>query len=170
MTSGSFFVQNSEDALRHVNQLAAGLKKVAIAGWVSGAGCSAMALMLAHFLINPKSHSNAAPGLLEMGGVTLIAVFMAAALLVFSSLYFVAGWGLSHQKSWARYTAAGTFIAKILLCVWLGRGTLAAMIIFLGIAGWDIYGLWVLLSKETGQLFASTEVRQASGKPANLVT
>ena len=73
---------------------------------------------------------------------------MASALLVFSSLYYVSGWGLDHQKNWARYFATGTLLAKVLLCVWLGRSSLAAMILFLLIASWDFYGLWVLLSKE----------------------
>jgi hypothetical protein len=57
-----------------------------------------------------------------------------------------------------------------LLCVWLGRGAVGAMIVFLLIAAWDFYGLWVLLSKETGQLFSSRETSQVSVKPANLVT
>ncbi len=168
MTSGSFFVQTSEDALRHVNLLANGLKKVAIAGWICGAGCGAMAILLARILINPD-HSNSAPGH-EMAGLTFVAAFMASALLVFSTLYFLSGWGLSHQLPWARYAAAGTFLAKILLCVWVGRGSFRGMIFFLMVAAWDFYGLWVLLSKETGQLLTSTEVRQPSGKPANLVT
>jgi hypothetical protein len=161
MTSGSFFVQNSEDALRHVNQLADGLKKVALAGWVCGVGCGAMAIMLARMLHTSGNGT---------GGLAFIAGFMAAALFIFSTLYYLSGWGLSRQLPWARYTAAGTFIAKILLCVWLGRSSVAAIIFFLMVAAWDLYGLWVLLSKETGQLFASTEVSQASGKPADLAT
>jgi hypothetical protein len=44
------------------------------------------------------------------------------------------------------------------------------MIVFLLVSGWDVYGLWVLLSKETGELFSSSQVSQASVKPANLVT
>jgi hypothetical protein len=95
---------------------------------------------------------------------------MAIALLIFSSLYFVSGWGLSCQKMWARYAAAGTFVAKVLLCMWLGRATISAMIVFLLIASWDLYGLWVLLARETGQLFSSPQSSQASIKPANLVT
>ncbi len=95
---------------------------------------------------------------------------MAAVFFLFASLYFVAGWGLSHRKAWARYTAAATFIAKALLCVWLGRGSFGAMLVFLCIASWDFYGLWVLLSKETEQFLSSPKTTQASIKPANLVT
>ena len=36
MASSSFFIKNSEDALRHVNELAKGLKKVALAGLAPG--------------------------------------------------------------------------------------------------------------------------------------
>jgi len=111
------FIQSREDALRHVNLLAKGLKKVALAGLVGGAGCSVMALLLRSFLVPPGPQPNAIPGFREMSGITFVAWFMAIALLVFSGLYFVAGWGLSHQKAWARYTAAGTFVAKVLLCV-----------------------------------------------------
>jgi hypothetical protein len=52
------------------------------------------------------------------------------------------------------------------------------MFVFLMVAGLDLYGLWVLLSKETEQLFTApaahpdgnSQVTHASGKPANLVT
>jgi hypothetical protein len=77
---------------------------------------------------------------------------------------------LSHRKPWARYTAAAAFLAKLLLCVWLGRISLGAMIVFLSVTGLDFYGLWVLLSKETEQLLSSPKPTQASIKPANLVT
>jgi hypothetical protein len=170
MASSSFFIQSSEDALRHVNLLAKGLKKVAIPGLVGGAGCGVMAVALGHVLVTPSPSSNALPGFHELSGITFVASFMAIALLLFSSLYFIAGWGLSHQKAWARYTAAATFIAKVVLCVWLGRGSVVAMIVFLLIAGLDLYGLWVLLSAVTGQLFSSPQARQANVKPANLVT
>jgi hypothetical protein len=169
MATGSFFIQNSEDALRHVNLLAKGLKKVALAGLVGGIGCGVMAVLLGHFLMAP-TQSNPVPGFHELSGITFVASFMSLALLVFSGLYYLAGWGLSQQKAWARYTAAATFVAKVLLCVWLGRGAVGAMIVFLLIAAWDFYGLWVLLSKETGQLFSSRETSQVSVKPANLVT
>jgi hypothetical protein len=175
MASGSLFIQRPEDALRHVEMLAKGLKKVAVAGWVGGAGCAALALLVSHYLGVRHTDSNAIPGFREMSGITLVVSFMATALLVFSSLYFLSGWGLAHQKSWARYSAAATFLAKVLLCVWLGRGSLASMIIFLMIAGWDFYGLWVLVSKETAQLLSPpqtslSEAQQAPVKPANLVT
>ena len=170
MAGGSIFIQTHEAALRHVNLLAKGLKKVGITGLVGGLACSGMAVLLGHFLLTPSPRSNAIPGAQEMSGITFVAWFMAVALLVFSSLYLVAGWGLSHQKRWGRYTAAATFISKVLVCVWLGRGSVAAMIVFLLVAGWDLYGLWVLLSKETGQLFSSPEASQVSVKPANLVT
>lgn len=167
MASSSFFVQTPENALRHVNLLAKGLKKVAIAGLIGGAACGVMAVMLSHLLmIQPQP--NPVPGFHETAGVTFVATFLATGLIVFSGLYFLAGWGLSHRKSWARYTAAATFLAKLLLCVWLGRGSLGTMVLFLMVAGWDIYGLWVLLSKETGQLFASPQSLPA--EPANLVT
>ena len=170
MASGSFFIQTQEAALRHVGLLAKGLKKVGMTGLVGGLACGGMAVLLGHFLITPSPRSNAIPGAQEMSGITFVAWFMAVALLVFSSLYLVAGWGLSHQKRWGRYTAAATFISKVLLCLWLGRGSIAAMIVFLLITVWDLYGLWVLLSKETGQLFGSPESSQVSVKPANLVT
>ncbi len=169
MATGSFFIQNSEEALCHVNLLAKGLKKVALMGLVGGLGCGVMAVLLSHFLMTP-TQSNAVPGFHELSGITFVASFMSIALLVFSGLYFLAGWGLSQQKGWARYTAAATFVAKVLLCVWLGRGSVVAMLVFLCIAAWDFYGLWVLLSKETGQLFSSRETSQVSVKPANLVT
>jgi hypothetical protein len=171
MASRSFFIQCPEDALRHVNLLAIGLKKLAIAGLVGGTGCSILALLLGHILVTPSPQSNAIPGFREMSGVTFVAMFMALAFLVFSSLYLVVGRGLSQQKAWARYTGAATFVAKVLLCVWLGRATISAMTVFLFIASWDLYGLWVLLSKETAHLFRSNQrTSQASIKPANLVT
>jgi hypothetical protein len=157
MASSSFFIQRQEDALRHVNLLAKGLKKVALAGWVGGAGCSALALMLTHFLVPAGPASNPVPGSHEISGVTFVTWFMATALIVFSSLYYVTGWALARQKQWARYAGAATFLSKILLCVWLGRGSVGAMAVFLLISVWDMYGLWVLLAKETGQLFASSE-------------
>lgn len=97
-----------------------------------------------------------------MSGIVFVAWFMASALLLFSTFYFIAGWSLSQRKAWARYTGATAFVFKVLLCVWLGRGSIGAMIVFLLIAGWDFYGLWVLLSKETGQIFASPEQFAAS--------
>jgi hypothetical protein len=167
----SFLIQRREDALRHVNLLAKGLKKVALVGVVGGAGCGVMAVLLGHFLTTPASpQANPVPGFLELSGITFVATFMAIALLLFSSLYFISGWGLAKQKGWARYTAAATFMAKVLLCVWLGRASVQTMIVFLLIASLDFYGLWVLLSKETGQLFSSLDPSQSSVKPANLVT
>jgi hypothetical protein len=170
MARGSFFVQTPENALRHVNVLAKGLKKIAVAGWVGGTGCAVLAVFLSRFLVPPHARGNTLPGFQEMSGISLVTWFMALAMLLFSSLYFISGWGLSHQKPWARYTAAGTFVLKVILCVWLGRGSFAAMIVFLLVAGWDIYGLWVLLARETGHLFGSTPISEASVKPANLVT
>ncbi|MGA2882182.1 MAG: hypothetical protein ABSG13_24790 [Bryobacteraceae bacterium] len=174
MARGSFFVQTQEDALRHVNLLAKGLEKVAIAGMIGGAACGVMAVLLGRLLVT-EPQSNTVPGFHEISGVTFVAAFMATGLIVFSGLYFLAGWGLSHRRSWARDTAAATFLAKLLLCVWLGRSSLGAMVLFLMVAAWDIYGLWVLLSKETGQLFTSSQtsspqISQSSDKPANLVT
>jgi hypothetical protein len=123
---------------------------------------------MGQMFVTPQS--SAVPGARELSGVSLVAWFLAIALLVFSTLYLIAGWGLSHQKPWARYTATVTFLAKVLLCVWLGRGSLGAMIVFLFVAGWDLYGLWVLLAKETGQLLSSPVTNQRVVKPANLVT
>jgi hypothetical protein len=170
MADRSFFIQSSEDAQRHVTLLLKGLKSVALVALVGGAGCGVMALFLGHFLAVPSTQSNAVPGAELLSGVAFIAWSMAAVMLVFSGLYFVAGWGLSHRKPWARYTAAAAFLAKLLLCVWLGRVSLGAMIVFLCIAGLDFYGLWVLLSKETEQFLSSPKTNQASTKPANLVT
>jgi hypothetical protein len=145
------FVRTREDALRHVNLLGRGLKKVAWAGLIGGLCCGVLAVLEAHFLTSPSPQPNAILGAPELSGISFIAWFMAIALLVFSILYYTAGW-----------------------CVWLGRGSIAAMAVFLLVASWDFYGLWVLLSKETGQLFASpnasSNTTHASGKPANLVT
>jgi len=177
MASRSFFIQHPEDALRHVNTLAKGLKKVAIAGWIAGAGCTVLALMVSHFIMAPSRVPK--PGFQEITGITLVAWFLALSLLLFSSLYFVAGSALAQRKPWARNVAGGTFLLKVLLCAWLGRGSLAGMVLLLGIAGCDLYGLWVLLSKQTGQLFQppaqssetqSSDTAQAPAKPANLVS
>lgn len=180
MDRGSFFtrnrfiqsrlVQSPEAALRHVDMLTKGLKKVAWAGMAGGLGCAVLALLVGQFLAPHTAPSSAIPGTQELSGVLLVDWFMAIALLVFSVLYLFAGWGLSHQKPWARYTAAAVFLSKVLLCVWLGRGSIGAMIVFLLVASWDLYGLWVLLSKHTGQLFTASQASPASGKPANLVT
>ena len=163
MTSGSFFIQRHEDALRHLKTLAQGLKKSAIAGWAGGLGCCIMALLLAHFTMNP--HVTASSGSHEVSEISLVAWSMAIVLIVFSSLYFVAGWGLSRQKRWSRHLAAGTFLLKVLLCLWLGRSSAITMIVFLGIATWDFYGLWVLLSNETGKLFSAPQPSPALAYP-----
>lgn len=169
MANGSFFIQRPEDALRHVNTLVKGLKKIAVAGWVGGGACTLLALFLSHYLVS-SAPASGTPGSREISGVLLVAWFMALAMLFFSTMYYIAGWGMSRQKEWARYTAAAAFLLKLILCVWLGRGSFGAMIVFLLIAAWDIYGLWVLLSKETGQLFTSSQSRQAQINPANLAT
>jgi ABC-type multidrug transport system permease subunit len=170
MASRSFFIQSSEDAQRHIALLAKGLKTVAKIALVGGAGCGVLAILLSHFLVTPHPQPNAVPGVQELSGIAFVAWFMATTMLLFACLYFVSGWGLSHRKPWARYTAAATFVAKVLLCVWLGRGSAGAMIVFLVIASGDFYGLWVLLSKETEQFLSSPKATQASIKPANLVT
>src|SRR5579862_9739306 len=141
----AFFVQSPDDALRHLKILAVGLNKLALAGWITGGCCTLLALTVTHFL-SPHPQPNAPPGSQEMSGIVLITWFMALAMLVFSTLYFVAGKGLVQRKSWARNIAAGTFLFKILLCVWLGRGTPGAMLVFLTLCTWDLYGLWVLLA------------------------
>ncbi len=165
MASGSFFVQTPEAALRHVKLLANGLKKVAYAGFAGGSGCGVIALLVGHYVVTGPQ-SSTLPGFRELSGIAFVAWFMTLALLVFAALYFLAGWGLSQQKPWARYAAAAVFLSKILLCVWLGRGSFLAMIIFLVVASWDIYGLWVLLAKETGQLLGSQKLSQAFDSPA----
>jgi hypothetical protein len=178
MDTSSFFIQRPEDAARHLKVLTQALKKVALAGLVGGAGCAFMALLLGRFLTlsNPNSSAtHANPGVPELSGIAFVAWFLATALVVFSILYFIAGWGLGHQKPWARYAAGAVFTLKILLCIWLGRASLAAMILFLLVAGFDFYGIWVLLSKQTEQLFrapeaSALETSKANGKPANLVT
>jgi hypothetical protein len=170
MASRSFFIQSPEDAQRHFALLLKGLKSVALVALIGAAGCGVMAILLGHFVAAPSTQSNAIPGTQELSGIVFFAWFIAAAMLLFSGLYFVAGWGLGHRKPWARYTAAAAFLAKLLLCVWLGRVSVGAMIVFLSVAGLDFYGLWVLLSKETEQLLSSSKPTQASIKPANLVT
>lgn len=173
MDARSLFIQHPEDAARHVNTLATGLRKFAISGWISGAACTALALFVSHYFTGFMVRSGAAFGSHEMSGIAVIAWAMAIALLVFSTLYFVAGWGLAQKKPWSRYAAAGTFLLKTLLCIWVGLSSPAAMVIFLLLAGWDLYGLWVLMAKETGQLLSPAPPTPASVKPvkpANLAT
>jgi hypothetical protein len=170
MVARSIFIQSPEDAARHVNHLAAGLRRFAISGWISGAACTALALFISHYLTGVITRAGAAPGPGPTSGIAFLAWVMAIALLVFSTLYFIAGWGLAQKKPWSRYAAAGTFLLKTLLCIWVGLNSPAAMIIFLLLAGWDIYGLWVLMSKETGQLLSAPHATQASVNPANLAT
>ncbi len=175
MATRSFFIQSPEDARRHMNLLASGLKKVALAGAVGGAGCTALAVFLTNVLIIRGTQANPAPGSQETSTITVVAWSLAIAMLLFSGLYYLSGWAIEKQKPWSRYAASGTFLLKILLCVWIGRGSVAAMIVFLLIATGDFYGLWVLLSKVTGSLFSSSPISssdttQAPAKPANLVT
>ncbi len=170
MASRTFFLQRPDDARRHVDLLARGLKKVAYVGWCAGVACTLLALIVSHFMVTRPAEPNSLPGFKEISGITVVAWFMAIALLFFSTLYFVSGRGLAQQKPWARYLGSGTFLMKVLLCVWLGRGSVRAMVVFLVIAIGDFYGLWVLLSAAAGQLFTSPESSQAGVKPANLVT
>jgi len=162
MVSGSFFIQRREDAVRHLQILSQGLKKVAQAGLVSGAGCVVLALLVGRSLGAYNVHAEDNPGGLAVSGMSLVIWLMAIALIGFSALYLIAGWGLSRRTKWARYTASIVFILKVLLCLWLGRTSLGVMFIFLLISTFDLYGLWVLLSKETEQLFTSPETTQAS--------
>lgn len=170
MASGSFFVKSPEDALRHLTQLVQGLKKVAVAGIIGAVVCGVMAMLLSRFLAPYGHRSKATQGFPEMSAIISVVWYIALALIVFSCLYLLVGPGLAQQKPWARYAASGIFLAKVLLCAWMGRGSLRAMVVFMGISGWDFYGLWVLLSKETGQLFSSPQATQVTVKPANLVT
>jgi hypothetical protein len=157
MDSGSFFIQTPGDARRHVEQLTNGLKKVAFVSLVGGLSCSALAIFFSRFLAPAGPQPRAGSGLNQNSGVAFAAWCIAIALLAMAGLYLVASWGLGRRKSWARYTAAATFSVKVLLCLWLGRAGVGAMIMFLFLASWDFYGLWVLLAKETGQLFASPQ-------------
>jgi hypothetical protein len=157
MDSGSFFIQTPGDARRHVEQLINGLKKVAFVSLVGGLCCSALAMFFSRFLAPAGPQPSADSGLNQNSGVTFAAWCIAIALLVMAALYLVAAWGLGRRKPWARYTAAGTFLVKVLLCLWLGRASFGAMIMFLFLASWDFYGLWVLLAKETGHLFVSLQ-------------
>lgn len=166
MDARSLFIQRPEDAARHVNALATGLRKFAISGWISGAACTAMALFISHYFTGLITRPGAA-GSREANPMAFLAWAVAIALLGFSTLYFVAGWGLAQKKPWSRYAAAGTFLLKTLLCIWVGLSSPAAMVIFLLLAGWDLYGLWVLMSKEAGQLLASPSAAPASVKPVN---
>jgi hypothetical protein len=153
MDSHNFFIHTPENALRHVDMLANGLAKVAILGWCGAAACSALAIFF-HRLLAPSSlQTNAAPGWQQTSDVSLNAWFLAIGLFLFSSLYFVTARGLRQKKPWARYMGAAAFLLKILLCLWLGRSSVVAIVFFLSVASWDFYGLWVLLAKETGQLF-----------------
>jgi hypothetical protein len=164
MAQGSFFVQSREDALRHLNLLTQGLKRLAIPGLISGLGCGLMGLLLRRFLTFSPS------GASGDGGFTSIAWFLATVLVVVSIIYLILAWALARHNRWARYAAASTFALKILLCVWLGLASFSTLLILLLFSSIDVYGLWVLLSQETGLLFSSPEASQASGKPANLVT
>jgi len=167
MDARSIFIQRPEDAARHVNTLAAGLRRFAISGWISGTACVALALFVSHYLTGFMTRPGAPPGSRETSGITFMAWALAIALLVFSTLYFIAGWGLVQKKPWARYAAAGIFLLKVLLCIWVGLSSAAAMIIFLLLAGWDLYGLWVLMAKETGELLSAAPATPASVKPVN---
>lgn len=164
MARETFSIQNPADALRHLQILTQGLKRIAIPGMISGVGCAVIAVLLGRFLGSNR------PGSSDGFGLTPIAWFLAAALIVISSLYLVIAWGLAHHVKWARHAAAIVFILKIALCFWFGLASLSALVILLLFSSVDIYGLWVLLSKETGQLFSSPHASQASPKPANLVT
>jgi hypothetical protein len=167
MDARSIFIRRPEDAARHVNTLAAGLRRFAISGWISGAACLALALFVSRYLTGFMTHASATSGARETSPIAFLAWAMAIALLVFSTLYFVAGWGLAQKKPWSRYFTAGTFLLKTLLCIWIGLSSPAAMIIFLLLAGWDLYGLWVLMSKEAGQLLSAPRATPASVKPVN---
>lgn len=167
MVARSFFIQRPEDAARHINTLATGLRKFAISGWISGAACTALALFVSRYFTGFMVRAGAASGSHQMSGIAVIAWAMAIALLGFSTLYFIAGWGLAQRKPWSRYTAAGTFLLKTLLCIWVGLSSPAAMIIFLLLAAWDLYGLWVLMSKETGQLLTPSRATPTSVEPVN---
>lgn len=167
MAARSLFLQQPENALRHLTTLTKGLKKIAIAGWIGGVASTILAVLVTHSIAPPAAAPSATPGVHEISGVLFVAWFMALAMLLFSTLYFIAGWGLAQRKPWGRYAGAASFLVKILLCVWLGRGSFAAMFVFLLIAAWDFYGLWVLLSKETALLLEPSPQISASAARAN---
>jgi hypothetical protein len=155
MDSPEFFIYRPEAARRHLDLLVKALRQVAIVGWVGGAVYTILALLVSRFLGFSSFHPDNAPGSMALSGITMTTWSIAIALLLFSTLYHIAGRGLAEQQSWARYLAAITFLVKVLLCVWLGHHSVIGMIIFLGIAGLDFYGLWVLMSAETARLFVS---------------
>jgi hypothetical protein len=167
MSARSIFIQSPEDAARHVNTLAAGLRRFAITGWISGAACVAMALFVSRYITGFINRPSVSAASQPTSSIAFLAWAMAIALLGFSTLYFIAGWGLTQKKPWSRYAAAGVFLLKTLLCIWVGLSSAAAMIAFLLLAGWDLYGLWVLLSKEAGHLLNPTHASPASVKPVN---
>ena len=164
MARGSFIIQNPEDAQRHLQMLTQGLKRVAVPGLISGVGCGVIAVLLGRFVVINN------PGSGEGIGLTSVAWLMAAVLASISSAYLFVAWALARRKRWARYAAAAVFVLKILFCVRFGLASLSTLVILLLFSSVDFYGLWVLLSKKTGQLFSSPEPSRASGKPANLVT
>jgi hypothetical protein len=167
MDSGSFFIQTPENARRHFEQLTSGLKKVAFVSLVGGLCCCALGVFFSRFLAPAGPQPSAVPVSNQNSGVASAAWYIAIALLAMAGLYLVASWGLGRRKPWARYTAAGTFLVKALLCLWLGRVSLGAMVMFLFLASWDFYGLWVLLAKETGQLFASPQSLRPATVPSD---
>jgi hypothetical protein len=167
MGARSIFIQTPEDAARHVSTLAAGLRRFSISGWISGAACTGLALFISHVLNGATAHAGATPGSPQVTGIAFLAWAWAIALLVFSTLYFIAGQGLAQKKPWSRYAAAGTFLLKTLACIWMGLNSPVAMVIFLLLAGWDLYGLWVLMSKETGQLLSAPRAAPAPVEPVN---
>ena len=159
------FVQSPEDARRHLEQLIAGLKKAGIGGLALSAVCTALAMFLTR-LVSPTA---ATSGLNGVGSVALVAWWMAGALAFFSVMYIVSSYGLANRKGWARYFAAGAFALKIVLCLWLGRASLAASLLLLSMVILDVYGLWILLGKETGALFAPASA-PATNQPAEQQT
>jgi hypothetical protein len=165
MDSSAFFIQRPQTARRHLDLLVKALRQIAIVGWIGGGAYTLLALFVSRFLGLNSFHPDGKPGSMELSGMTFITWFIAIGLLLFSTLYYVAGRGLSQQKAWARYLAAITFLIKALICVWLGRHSILGMVIFLGIAALDFYGLWVLLSNETARLFTSGSQSAPSFSP-----
>jgi hypothetical protein len=179
MAASTFFLQrprlHPDDARRHLGLLVRGLKNIAYVGWSSAAGCTFLALLIGRFLFTRPTQPGTVSDFQGLSAIVFVAWFMAIAMLVFSTLYFVSGFGLARQKTWAHYMASVTFMTKILLCLALGRISIRAMLVFLVISSWDFYGLWVSLSAPVAQLFSRQvegipESTQAEAKPVNLIS
>lgn len=159
MDSDSFFIQRPADARLHLGRLTAGLKRLAVVGLVVAGCCGLIAILLGwQFLdLTYRPHPNDGLGILGIFGLAFLAGAATVVLVGFSALYLVLSWSLARRWKWSRYAGRVIFSLKILLSVFLGLSSPQTMIAFLVVASWDLYGLWVMLSKGTEQLFTSLE-------------